>query len=97
MNHLDAYRLENAASGEDLDIDELLDGKPLLVEWPEHIQAALPGDCLLVKMTWMADEQRGMVITAKGTRYNEMLNQFKLWCLEAECFWQLIPPPSGSD
>jgi len=77
MNHLDAYRLENAASGEDLDIDELLDGRPLLVEWPEHIQAALPGDSLLVKMTWMAEEQRGMVITAKGIRYNEMLDQFK--------------------
>jgi hypothetical protein len=32
---------------------------------------------LLVKLTWMADEQRGMVITAKGEHYNEMLNQFK--------------------
>lgn len=77
MNHLDAYRLQDAGEGQDLDIDELMDGKPLLVEWPEHIQAALPGEFLLVKLTWMADEQRGMVITAKGTRYNEMLNQFK--------------------
>jgi hypothetical protein len=32
-------------------------------------------------MTWMADEQRGMVITAKGQRYNEMLKQFKLMVL----------------
>ncbi len=81
MNHLDAYRLANAADGEDLDIDELLDGKPLMVEWPENIQPALPVDCILIKMTWMADEQRGMVITAKGQRYNEMLNQFKLMVL----------------
>lgn len=78
LNHLDAYRLQNASEGEDLDLDELLDGKSLLVEWPEHIQEALPPDCLLVKLTWMADEQRGMVITAKGEHYNEMLNQFKL-------------------
>jgi len=77
MNHLDAYRLKDAEEGEDLDLDELMEGKPLLVEWPEHIQAALPGESLLVRLTWMADEQRGMVITAKGTRYNEMLNQFK--------------------
>jgi tRNA threonylcarbamoyladenosine biosynthesis protein TsaE len=77
LNHLDAYRLQNASEGEDLDLDELLDGKSLLVEWPEHIQGALPPDCLLVKLTWMADEQRGMVITAKGEHYNEMLNQFK--------------------
>jgi tRNA threonylcarbamoyladenosine biosynthesis protein TsaE len=81
MNHLDAYRLENAAEGEELDIDELLDEKPLMVEWPEHIKPALPDDCLLIKMTWMADEQRGMVITAKGQRYNEMLRQFKLMVL----------------
>jgi len=81
MNHLDAYRLENAAEGEELDIDELLDDKPLMVEWPEHIQPALPEDYLLIKMTWMADEQRGMVITAKGQRYNEMLKQFKLMVL----------------
>jgi tRNA threonylcarbamoyladenosine biosynthesis protein TsaE len=81
MNHLDAYRLENAAEGEELDIDELLDEKPLMVEWPEHIQPALPDDGLLIKMTWMADEQRGMVITAKGQRYNEMLRQFKLMVL----------------
>jgi tRNA threonylcarbamoyladenosine biosynthesis protein TsaE len=77
MNHLDAYRLKDAEEGEDLDLDELMEGKPLLVEWPEHIQAALPGESLLVRLTWMADEQRGMVITAKGTRYNEMLNRFK--------------------
>jgi tRNA threonylcarbamoyladenosine biosynthesis protein TsaE len=77
LNHLDAYRLQNASEGEDLDLDELLDGKSLLVEWPEHIQGALPPDCLLVKLTWMADEQRGMVIIAKGEHYNEMLNQFK--------------------
>jgi tRNA threonylcarbamoyladenosine biosynthesis protein TsaE len=77
MNHLDAYRLKDAEEGEDLDLDELMEGKPLLVEWPEHIQAALPGESLQVRLTWMADEQRGMVITAKGTRYNEMLNRFK--------------------
>jgi tRNA threonylcarbamoyladenosine biosynthesis protein TsaE len=81
MNHLDAYRLENAAEGEELDIADLLDEKPLMVEWPEHIQPALPEDCLLIKMTWMADEQRGMVITAKGQRYNDMLSQFKLMVL----------------
>lgn len=77
MNHLDAYRLKNAEEGVDLDIDELLDGKTLLVEWPEHIQSALPAEYLLIKLNWMADEQRGMVITARGNRYNEMLNQFK--------------------
>jgi tRNA threonylcarbamoyladenosine biosynthesis protein TsaE len=77
MNHLDAYRLKDAREGEDLDLDELLEDKPLLVEWPEHIQGALPPDSLLVRLTWMADEQRGMVITAKGARYNDILNQFK--------------------
>lgn len=77
LSHLDAYRLENAMEAEDLDLDHLIDQGVLVVEWPERIQNALPGEFLLLKLKWMADEQRDLVITAHGSRYNELLARYR--------------------
>ena len=77
LSHLDAYRLQNAMEAEDLDLDHLIDQGVLVVEWPERIQNALPGEFLLLKLKWMADEQRDLVITAHGTRYNELLTRYR--------------------
>src|SRR5512136_2821752 len=35
LSHLDAYRLQDAREGEDLDIDLMLEGGALVVEWAE--------------------------------------------------------------
>ena len=77
LSHLDAYRLQNAMEAEDLDLDHLIDQGVLVVEWPERIQNALPGEFLLLKLKWMADEQRDLVITAHGSRYNELLSRYR--------------------
>src|SRR4030042_3345892 len=55
MNHLDAYRLESALEAEDLDLDRMIAVGPLLVEWAERIQAALPQEGLDVQMAWFSD------------------------------------------
>jgi tRNA threonylcarbamoyladenosine biosynthesis protein TsaE len=77
LSHLDAYRLHDAAEAEDLDLDALLAQGAMVVEWAERIKGVLPKDALWVAMTWLADEQRGMVFNAKGSRYEHLLSYFR--------------------
>ena len=77
LNHLDAYRLSGASEAEDLDIPSLINESPLLVEWPERIREALPSTYLWIQMTWLADEQRGMLFRSSGDRYEFLLEQIK--------------------
>lgn len=77
LHHLDAYRIDSAVEAEDLDLEDLLDSGPLLVEWAERIDAALPPDRLVIQMTWMADEQRNLVFTPAGKRYEQLMTAFK--------------------
>jgi tRNA threonylcarbamoyladenosine biosynthesis protein TsaE len=77
LNHLDAYRLQNAEEALDLDIDILLEQGALVVEWPERIDAALPKKQLLVQLRWITDEQRGMVFLPNGERYQDLVAEFR--------------------
>jgi len=75
--HLDAYRLSGAAEAEDLDIDALLEAGPLVIEWADRIQEALPKECLWVTLQWVDDNQRDMVFSAYGTHYANLLNDLR--------------------
>jgi tRNA threonylcarbamoyladenosine biosynthesis protein TsaE len=75
--HLDAYRLSGAAEAEDLDIDTLLESGPLVIEWADRIQGALPKECLWVTLQWVDDNQRDMVFSASGARYASLLNDLR--------------------
>jgi tRNA threonylcarbamoyladenosine biosynthesis protein TsaE len=77
MNHLDAYRLESALEAEDLDLDRMIVVGPLLVEWAERIQAALPQECLAVSMDWISDEHRRLVFSFCGDRYGRLLENLR--------------------
>ncbi|HEX7434452.1 MAG TPA: tRNA (adenosine(37)-N6)-threonylcarbamoyltransferase complex ATPase subunit type 1 TsaE [Anaerolineaceae bacterium] len=77
LNHLDAYRLKDALEAEDLDLIFLMDQGPLVVEWPERIESIIPAQRFWIAMRWLADEQRGMVFTAQGARYQRLLIDFK--------------------
>jgi len=77
LHHMDAYRIESAIEAEDLDLEALLSTGPLLVEWAERINSALPIDRLLIQMSWIADEQRNLVFTPAGKRYESLLTAFK--------------------
>ncbi len=76
LYHMDSYRLASGLEAEDLDIEMMLNGI-LMVEWAERIQTVLPGECLWVKLDYIADEQRGMLFTARGERAEQILNQFR--------------------
>jgi len=71
--HLDAYRLSGPAEAEDLDVSAMLDAGPLVVEWAERIQKALPPDHLQVTMTYIDEDCRDLIISAHGLRYELLL------------------------
>ncbi len=75
--HMDAYRLENSMEAFDLDLDRMLEQGALLVEWAERIKDALPDNALWIKMSWMADEQRGLWFTATSPRSQALMDEFK--------------------
>lgn len=77
LYHLDAYRLSGAAEAIDLDLDDMLESGPLVVEWADRIQPALPKESLWVKMRWIDQEQRDLVFTAVGKRYQDMLARLR--------------------
>lgn len=75
--HLDAYRLGNVAEGDDLDLDDMLTRGSLVVEWPENIRTVLPVNAITIAMRWMADEHRGLLISAIGEGYREILDEIR--------------------
>ncbi len=75
--HLDAYRLSGPEEALDLDLDDMLSRGPLLVEWADRIQEAMPEDYLWMKMRFINDEQRDFIVHAKGERHKHILEKFR--------------------
>jgi len=77
LYHLDAYRLKDANEAEDLDMDLMLEGGLLVVEWAERIREALPPEHLWVTLRWIDDEQRDLIFSARGSRYESVVSAVK--------------------
>ena len=75
--HMDAYRLESASEAAELDIDNMLAKGALIVEWPERISSALPGEELRIHLEAIAEEQRQMHFKAHGARYDRVLAELQ--------------------
>ena len=73
LHHMDAYRLRDGRDAEDLDLTLMLESGCTVMEWPDRIESVLPRQRLWVSMRYMAEEQRGMVFTANGKHYQEIL------------------------
>jgi tRNA threonylcarbamoyladenosine biosynthesis protein TsaE len=65
--------LSSPAEAEELDLDAMLEDGPLVVEWAERIQAALPPENLSVSLRWIAEGQRDLLFAARGPRYQDLL------------------------
>jgi len=78
LYHLDAFRLQGAGEATFLGLEDLLDSNsPMVIEWPERIQDALPAERLWIAMRWVDDLRRGLQLQASGVRYERMLDQFR--------------------
>jgi len=77
LYHLDAYRLQDAQDAVDLDIDHILEGGPLVVEWAERISQALPNEYLNIQLHYISEHQRDLLFSAYGKRYEDLLAAFR--------------------
>ncbi len=75
--HMDAYRIESAPEGEELDLVTMLTEGPLMVEWPERIAAILPADRLWVNLEHVSEEHRQLRFRAQGRRYDAILSDLR--------------------
>ena len=57
--HVDLYRLSDAAQLDDLGLDELFVGEPIvLIEWAERLGEALPRRCYQVNLEILSEMER---------------------------------------
>src|SRR5208283_5499777 len=78
LYHMDFYRLDNIAEISDLGLDDYLFGEGVcVIEWANKGLTVLPEDHLVIKIDYLADNQRSFVIEPKGERYIKMLTQLK--------------------
>jgi tRNA threonylcarbamoyladenosine biosynthesis protein TsaE len=75
--HLDAFRIASPAEAEDMDLDAILEGGVLVVEWADRIQSTLPADHLWIKLRTIDAEQRDLIFTARGNHYQAILDNFR--------------------
>ena len=75
--HLDAYRLNGSTEALDLDLDLMLDQGPMIVEWAERVQSALPEHGLWVQMSYIDEVQRDLMFSGRGQYYEELLSRFR--------------------
>ncbi len=75
--HLDAYRMSGPAEAIDLDLDEMLEQGPLVVEWADRIESALPEERIWVSLQWVDEDQRDLVFSARGARHQLLLDSFR--------------------
>jgi len=71
--HLDAYRLESPGEAMELDLLSFIENGPLVVEWADRINAALPTEHIKVSFKWVDIEQRDLLFTAHGDHYQKKL------------------------
>jgi tRNA threonylcarbamoyladenosine biosynthesis protein TsaE len=75
--HVDAYRLNDPIEALDLDLENMLDQGPMIVEWAERVQTALPEEGLWIHLTYIDDVQRDLIFSGRGLYYEELLTRFR--------------------
>lgn len=76
--HLDCYRLESADEVDAIGFDDILNGRgPVVIEWPEHIVAALPRQRLWIELRILEPTRRNFIFEATGKRYEELIQKFR--------------------
>lgn len=77
LYHLDTYRLESAPEAAMLDLDDMLDAGPLIIEWPERIESVLPNERLWLQLEYIDEEQRRIQVMANGKKYEDFIEELR--------------------
>lgn len=73
LYHMDAYRISGYEEAEELDVETMLAQGPLVIEWADRVQPVLPEERIWVHLSWISDEQRDLVFSAKDPHHQELL------------------------
>jgi tRNA threonylcarbamoyladenosine biosynthesis protein TsaE len=78
LYHIDLYRLDQIAEISDLGLDDYLYGTGLcVIEWAEKGFSVLPAEHLLIKISFVSDNERNFELIAQGKSYEKLLNRLK--------------------
>ncbi len=77
--HSDAYRLlpDQPLDSAILEVDQALSNGVLVMEWAERMKSSLPLENLWIEMKWINPEQRHLVFTPNGKRYELLLKKLQ--------------------
>ena len=76
--HLDCYRLESSREALDFGIEEYIYGDGVtIIEWPERIKDILPTDFIRIRLGYLTDTKRTILIEPSGARATTILQEFK--------------------
>ncbi|MCK6480989.1 MAG: tRNA (adenosine(37)-N6)-threonylcarbamoyltransferase complex ATPase subunit type 1 TsaE [Planctomycetes bacterium] len=78
LRHVDAYRMAGGADLEALGGGDLQGaGGFMVIEWPEHVEEALPPDGLLLRFSHRGPRARRLDVTARGPRGRALLRALR--------------------
>lgn len=78
LYHFDLYRLDDPEEMIDLGFEDYFYGSGVcVVEWAEKADALWPVEHLNIRLKMLSETKRGLVFSATGTRYCELLRQFQ--------------------
>jgi tRNA threonylcarbamoyladenosine biosynthesis protein TsaE len=77
LAHMDAYRMDSPIEAEALDLADLLEAGPLIVEWAPRIADALPEERFWLQLRTIDEEQRAIQISAHGGRYESLIDHLQ--------------------
>ncbi len=78
LYHFDLYRLDDAAEIFDLGFEDYFYGNGVcIVEWADRADLYWPADHLRIRLKMLNETKRGLLFTATGARYCELLRQFQ--------------------
>lgn len=60
-----------------LDLDDMLNAGPLVIEWPERIENVLPAERLWLNLRYIDEEKRGIRFKAYGAVYEKLLEEIR--------------------
>ncbi|MCV9884563.1 tRNA (adenosine(37)-N6)-threonylcarbamoyltransferase complex ATPase subunit type 1 TsaE [Metabacillus halosaccharovorans] len=80
LYHMDVYRVEDA--DEDLGFDEYFHGNGItVVEWAHLIEDQLPNERLDIRILYVDDTTRTIIMTPRGFHYEELCKELSDECI----------------
>jgi tRNA threonylcarbamoyladenosine biosynthesis protein TsaE len=78
LYHLDFYRLDHPSDCASLGLEEYLGGAGVaLIEWADKMPALLPGDHLAIRLAYLDETTRQVLVSASGDRSALLLQAFE--------------------